>query len=148
MSLHDYVRAAGRHRGKTPAQLRADLLATEAANDGLTCSLIAETTRSETLQGQLDAAGIELSGTRLDLENAEAENERLRRENTRLQAALANATSVDVAAGQRDIDPDDRPTVPMDTHELRDRFETGPIRRIGVSPAAAQPTHVPGTEAA
>ncbi|WPO70252.1 hypothetical protein [Streptomyces sp. KN37] len=58
------LRTLGRHRGKTPAQLRAELdkadctligLATE--NDGLRAD-------RDQLERQLDAAGIDLSGAR------------------------------------------------------------------------------------
>ncbi|MEU6990296.1 hypothetical protein ABZ953_06495 [Streptomyces sp. NPDC046465] len=70
MSMLTRARSIGRHRGKTPAQLRAEL--DEAICIGLAQqTLIAELTAERTrLEGQLDAAGIELSGAREDLRAA------------------------------------------------------------------------------
>ncbi|MYY79693.1 MULTISPECIES: hypothetical protein [unclassified Streptomyces] len=64
------ARHIGRHRGKTPAQLRAEL--DEAICIGLDQqTLIDELTAERTrLEAQLDAAGIELSGAREDLRAA------------------------------------------------------------------------------
>lgn len=126
----------GMHRAEPPRKVRSE-------RDELVCKLVAETTRSQLLQDQLDAAGIDLSGVRLDLEEALKANARLNDEVIRLQSALANATCVDVAAGHRDIDPDDQPTQPIDVRTLLTRFDTGPIRRLNVSPLAVDPTHVP-----
>ncbi|WPO73978.1 hypothetical protein [Streptomyces sp. KN37] len=64
------LRTLGRHRGKTPAQLRAEL-------DRADCTLIALATENDHLRAerdqlerQLDAAGIDLSGAREDLSAA------------------------------------------------------------------------------
>lgn len=123
--------------------------------------------RARQLEHQLEGAGHLIEGLRAELAETadsweaarqQAKEERDGREAaerrvTELEAAAkraaeANQWTYSVAAGQRDIDPDDRPTVPVDVRELRDRFETGPIRRIGVSPAATDPAHLPGAEAA
>lgn len=126
----------GDHRAEPPHKTRSE-------RDELKAKLAAEKTRSQALQDQLDRAGIDYSGALHDLEEARGEIRRLAAEAIRLQAALDNATSVDVAAGVRDIDPDDQPTQPMDMREVRQRFDTGPIRRIGVSPLAVDPAHIP-----
>lgn len=131
----------GMHRAEPPRKVRSE-------RDELACALVRETNRNDRLQWQLDQAGIDFSGALEDLREACEANARLAGEVTRLQAALANATSVDVATGCRDIDPDDQPTQPMDVRGLHQRFEAGPIRRIGVSPLAVDPTHVPTTEVA
>jgi chromosome segregation ATPase len=67
------ARSLGRHRGKTPAQLRADL-------DQATCELVGLATEIDDLkaarshlEGQLDEAGIDLSGAREDLALAREE---------------------------------------------------------------------------
>lgn len=67
------ARSLGRHRGKTPAQLRAEL-------DRATCELVGLATEIDSLraernqlEGQLDEAGIDLSGTREDLALARKE---------------------------------------------------------------------------
>jgi hypothetical protein len=71
---------------------------------------------AEELQQQLDTAGIELSGLRLDLERARAEGIRLR-------TALDNATTVHVAAAlTRDIWPGEESTHPIDVSEIRARY--------------------------
>jgi multidrug resistance efflux pump len=64
------LRILGRHRGKTPAQLRAEL-------DQADCTLIGLATEVDSLQAerdqlerQLDQAGIDLSGTLDDLRAA------------------------------------------------------------------------------
>lgn len=126
----------GTHRAEPPRKVRSE-------RDELACALVRETTRSQLLQDQLDQAGIDYSGALEDLREARETNARLNDEVTRLQAALANATRIDVAAGHRDIDPDDQPTQPIDVRPLLTRFDTGPIRRLNVSPLAVDPTHIP-----
>lgn len=70
----------------------------EAENTELACKVIALTTENATLQHQLDTAGIQLSGARLDLEAAVAEIRRLQQRvirgaatEARLTQALRNA---------------------------------------------------------
>ncbi|MEU8525305.1 hypothetical protein AB0C77_06830 [Streptomyces sp. NPDC048629] len=107
MSLHlPRLRGTGTHRSKTPAQLRQEL-------DEATCHLVAMATEIDAhkaaerrLEDQLDAAGIELSGLRLDLDHAQQQNRAL-------EARLANLTAVSSPAGERDIDPGDEPTQPV-----------------------------------
>lgn len=134
MSLLDIARAQGRHRGLSPAQLlgkiaRLERALTRAKFTAITYAAEATDLRAERdqLEQQLDAAGIEISGLLLDLTTA-------RQEGIRLRAALANATSVSVAAGARDITPGDEPTYPQgtDVTTLRAQF------------AGISPTHIPG----
>ncbi|MFD5678401.1 hypothetical protein [Streptomyces sp. NPDC127040] len=122
MSILDIARAPGRHRGLSPAQLirkigRLERAVNRAKFTAITYATEATDLRAERdqLERQLDAAGIEVSGLRLDLDTA-------RKEGIRLQAALDNATSVHVRAGIRDIDADDQPTHPIDASEIRARF--------------------------
>jgi seryl-tRNA synthetase len=75
-------------------------------------------------------------------------------ENDQLAADLANARAVRVPAGVRDTsDPADQATAPWGTNvrEVRDRFEHGPVVRLGASPHAdtvqmpiTDPAHIPG----
>lgn len=112
------LRGTGLHRFKSAAELRREI-------DEATCQLVALATEVDThraardeleaerdrLEGQLDAAGIEVSGLRLDLEQANAHIKAL-------QAQVANLTAVSVPAGERDIDPSDQPTHPVDVRPL------------------------------
>lgn len=110
MSLADIVRAQGQHRGLPPRKLRALLYNADLRAE------VAEAT-AEMLQQQLNTAGIELSGVRLDLETVRAEG-------IRLQSALDNATTVHVAAATfaRDIWPGEEPTHPIDVSEIRAQY--------------------------
>lgn len=124
------LRGTGQHRGKTPAQLRREL-------DQATCDLVAMATRllevteeRNELEAQLDETGIELSVVRRHLETA-------RQELTAVKARLANATAVSVPAGHRDVDPDDRPTVPV---PLWQAPIAGPVITTSGS---SNPAHVP-----
>lgn len=110
--------ARGRHR-QTPAELRAELAAVKRQKDAATVAAIKYATEVVELQQQLDAAGIQISGL---LEDLRVERE----EGSRLRAALANATSVTVSCGIRDITPGDQPTEPTDVRQLRARF-AGPV---------------------
>lgn len=111
MSLISFpaLRGTGAHRSKPPAQLRREL-------NAATCDRLAQATEIDTLkaardqlEAQLDAAGIELSGTRLDLEQAQAHI-------TALRAQLANATKLTVPASQ----DDEQDTQPVDVRPLWD----------------------------
>ncbi|MCT9092924.1 hypothetical protein N4G70_29230 [Streptomyces sp. ASQP_92] len=62
-----------------------------------------------------------------------------------LRAHLANCEAVTVPPMERDIDPGDHPTVPVDVKSLRERFASGPVVSLHHSPqAAVDPAHVPG----
>ncbi|MFE2140249.1 hypothetical protein ACFXA3_00520 [Streptomyces sp. NPDC059456] len=116
MSLADIVRPHGRHRGATIRELHNRIEALQTSRRVLKSNMAALAAENSLLQRQLDTAGIELSGARLDLETAE-------REGIRLQAALDNATRLSVRASwARDIDPGDEPTHPIDVREIRARY--------------------------
>ncbi|WP_327300430.1 hypothetical protein [Streptomyces goshikiensis] len=109
------ISGTGLHRLPSRSQLAADLKACHRQKDAATVAAIKYATEVTELQQQLDAAGIELSGVRLDLEEAQ-------REIRRLTAALANATSMTVAVGLRDVTPGDEPTHPIDVSDIRARY--------------------------
>ena len=113
----------GRHRAIDRVR------ALEAENTDLTCKLVALAGQVDLLQGQLDTAGIELSGMRLDYETAVAEIRRLQQrviddaadkarlqaDNERLRQALLNSRPrISVVAS-----PAARPTAPDSVLPLR-----------------------------
>lgn len=108
------ISGPGLHRLPSRSQLAADLRACHRQKDAATVAAIKYATEVTELQQQLDAAGIEISGLLHDLEIA-------RQEGIRWQAALANATSVRIASGARDITPGDEPTHPIDVSEIRSK---------------------------
>jgi septal ring factor EnvC (AmiA/AmiB activator) len=118
------LRGTGQHRGKSPAQLRREL-------DQATCDLVAlatrlyEVTEERTrLEEQLDAAGIELSGVRLDLCTTEAEL-------AAVTARLANATAITVPPAVRDTSHSaDQATQPINVRPLWDAPVAGPVRSV------------------
>ncbi|MGY4901122.1 hypothetical protein [Streptomyces sp. 900116325] len=140
--LNTVFRGTGTHRSKTPAQLRAEL-------DDATCTLIALTTEIESLtvqrnslEAQLDSAGIELSGAREDVATQTAELIALR-------AFRDNATAVTVGLGERDTSAmEDQATTPVgiDVKPLWEALGITPIR-VADAPAATDPrtpTWIPG----
>lgn len=150
------LKGVGRHRGKSPVQLRREL-------DEATCHLVAMATeinelRAERtqLEQQLDEAGIELSGARNDLDIADREQRRLQDAVRAWEARWANAHPVSVPA-PRDLRPsDERPTVPTDVSSVRAIFPVVPIAERPATPEAdasitkhpapldaTKPTHVP-----
>ena len=111
------LRGHGLHRCKSAAELRRDLDTATCHIVGLATEIDTLTAANQLLEAQLDEAGIELSGARLDLEQAAAELLALR-------AFKANVTAVSVPAGERDIDPGDQPTQPVDVRPLWDALGT------------------------
>ena len=150
-SLIPALKGVGRHRGKTPAQLRAEL-------DEATCHLVALATEIDELRAernqleqQLDAAGIELSGARHDLRTADNECKRLEAAVTAWECRWANAHPIRVPA-PRDLRGDDeRPTAPTDVSSLRaivpvvpiPQRPTFPITERAAAPDATSPAHIP-----
>ncbi|HCA85493.1 MAG TPA: hypothetical protein DEQ61_08370 [Streptomyces sp.] len=131
MSLFATARAVARHRRKTPAELATEL-------DVATCNILALATENNEqqaalarLEGQLDRAGIELSGALDDLRTARREAARLTDALTATRAELANATAVSSLPNLDD-------TVPhgIDCRPVQQRFEAGPAIRLGTSPLA------------
>lgn len=131
MSLLDIARARGRHRLLSPAELLAELTATRRQKDSATIAAIKYATLAEERLQQLDAAGIEMSGLRYDLGEAQREIDGLR-------AALANATATSSPASQREVGPGDEPTSPTGIN-VRPLWDA-----LGIVPGSADPAHVPG----
>lgn len=125
------ISGPGLHRLPSRQQLAANLKACHRQKDAATIAAIKYATEATELQQQLDEAGITISGLLEDLRVA-------REEGSRLKAALANATSVSVASGIRDIWPGEEPTHPhgLDVTTLRARFAD--------RPGSTDPAHVPG----
>ncbi|MGW7329690.1 hypothetical protein ACWGIU_14070 [Streptomyces sp. NPDC054840] len=111
MSLLDIARQHGRHRRLSSSEVAA----LHRQKDAATVAAIRYATEATELQLQLDAAGIRISGL---LEDLRVERE----EGSRLKAALANATSLSVDCGTRDIWPGEEPTHPIDVSEIRARY--------------------------
>lgn len=106
MSLTDILHGHGRHRAVDKVRKL------EAENTDLTCKLIACAGQVDQLQGQLDTAGIELSGARSDLEDAVAEIGRLQQQHIddavrmdRLRRELHNARPRITAVAARAEEP-------------------------------------------
>ncbi|MEU5900652.1 hypothetical protein [Streptomyces venezuelae] len=70
MSMLTRARHIGRHRGKTPAQLKKELDQAGCTLIGLATEIDGLRAERDRLEAQLDAAGIELSGVRDDLSAA------------------------------------------------------------------------------
>lgn len=135
MSLYTRARSAARHRGKSPAELRAE-------NDELACTVISLATDIDTLRRErnqleagLDQAGIDLSGANEDLRQLQADNERLNADLLATRQQLANATAISPL-------PQHIATEPIDCRPLRARVATGPVRNLWDSPQA-NPAHIP-----
>ncbi|GGV46208.1 hypothetical protein [Streptomyces spectabilis] len=146
MSRLPRLRSLGRHRGKTPTQLRGELddaYRTIAASFAEIRKLRAGTTE---LEAQLDQAGIDVSGALHDLRTTRTQvgqlQERVRLETQRADglkqqlapylAAEANAAAVRVPPVYRDTsDPDDQATEPIQALTLQQAF------------GSTDPAHVP-----
>lgn len=103
MSLLGIARPSGRHRAVDEVtRLRQQLLALAL----LTASLYRRLAQATAARDAANAKASRLS----EIEEYAAE---VTRERNRLRAALANATSVHVAAGVRNISPGDEPTQPI-----------------------------------
>lgn len=138
MSMLTRARSLGRHRGKTPAQLRSEL-------DTATCHLVAMATEIDELkaarnrlEAQLDEAGIDYSGALDDLRKARGERDDWRDQALRLRAkfgpqlaAEANANRITVPPMIRDTSAvEDQATGPIDVTTLwaaRDAGRLGPV---------------------
>ncbi|MFB6593975.1 hypothetical protein [Streptomyces diastaticus] len=119
------IHARGRHRGATPAELRA-----AHAEDVRTIDALRGTVTD--LMTQLDQAGIDFSGALEDLRVTRAElaqAEQAVRDRGRRIADLERRLAVGVRAEHVIADTQPCPTV-------ADRFEHGPVRRLGASPLA------------
>ncbi|MEW2147730.1 hypothetical protein AB0909_00590 [Streptomyces albidoflavus] len=118
------TRTRGRHRGATPAELRATH-----AEDVRTIDALRGTVTD--LMAQLDRAGIDFSGALEDLRVARAElaqaEEAVKLRDRRI-ADLEHRIAVGVRAEHVIADTQPCPVL--------GRFEQGPVRRLGASPLA------------
>ncbi|MFD6240578.1 hypothetical protein ACFWFV_13800 [Streptomyces diastaticus] len=120
------TRTRGRHRGATPTELRA-----AHAEDVRTIDALRGTVTD--LMTQLDQAGIDFSGALEDLRVARAElaqAEQAVADRDRRIADLEHRLAVGVRAEH--VIADTQPCPVLDD----DRFEHGPVRRLGASPLA------------
>ncbi|RZF05981.1 hypothetical protein [Streptomyces albidoflavus] len=118
------IRTRGRHRGATPAELRATH-----AEDVRTIDALRGTVAD--LMAQLDRAGIDVSGALEDVRVARAElaqAEQAVTDRDRRIADLERRLAVGVRAEHVIADTQPCPVL--------DRFEQGPVRRLGASPLA------------
>ncbi|MFI0162311.1 hypothetical protein ACH4OH_28260 [Streptomyces albidoflavus] len=118
------TRARGRHRGATPAELRATHAEDIRTIDALRGTVVG-------LMAQLDQAGIDVSGALEDLRVARAElaqAEQAVKLRDRRIADLEHRLAVGVRAEHVIADTQPCPVL--------DRFEHGPVRRLGASPLA------------
>lgn len=142
MSILDTVRAYTDCRGLTRRQVIQLVGRLRQEADDTVCRMIAMATEIDELKAdrrqledQLDQAGIDRSGSLEDLRVAKAEAARALAALTATEAKLANATA------QSQL-PQHISTQPVPT--VRQRFESGPVVHVGVSPLAAvtNPGHV------
>ena len=119
------ARSLGRHRGKTPAQLRTEL-------DEAACKLIGLTTEIDELkaertrlEAQLDQAGIELSGARVSSRAAKQSIRHLEaivllrdREIDKLNERIRVGIGAEHVIAK---------TQEIDTREVQARFAAGPV---------------------
>lgn len=131
MSIADIVRPGGKHRVPSVRELQRHIAELQLSRRILKATAHRLAVDNGRLERQLDAAGIELSGARWDLEEAQ-------REITSLKAALANATSVTPRPAVRDIAPDDQPTSPTGIN-VRPLWDA-----LGIVPGNTSPSHIPG----
>lgn len=138
----------GKHRGKTPADLKHEL-----AGAGHYIARLKE--QAAALQQQLDEAGIDYSGALEDRRAAEkraaelarqlgtatAELLRVRRQLAPYLAAEANEQAVTVPPWERDTsDPADQATGPIDVSEIRDSHYDATATAWQAPPATTETT--------
>ncbi|MFJ3563254.1 hypothetical protein [Streptomyces diastaticus] len=119
------IHARGRHRGATPAELRATHREDVRTIDALRAEVA-------TLTLQLDQASVDVSGALEDRRVARAElaqAEQAVADRDRRIADLEHRITVGVRAAHVIADTQPCPT-------LDGRFEHGPVRRLGASPLA------------
>jgi hypothetical protein len=148
VSFTDHIpglKGAGRHRGKSPYQLRREL-------DAALCDLSLMATENGQLrnernqfEAQLDEAGIDLSGARHDLHISGLENARLQAALTAWEARWANTHPINVPAPRDMRGNDDRPTTPqgIDVRDLRAIYPVVPITEQPAAPDATNPANIP-----
>ncbi|MFD5027052.1 hypothetical protein [Streptomyces sp. NPDC058373] len=119
------TRTRGRHRGATPAELRA-----AHAEDVRIIDALRGTVAD--LMTQLDQAGIDFSGALEDLRVARAELAQAEQAVTDRDRRIADLERrIEVGVRAAHVIADTQPCQVLD-----DRFEHGPVRRLGASPLA------------
>ena len=145
MSVLDAIKSHGRHRKLSRLELIEKLAETERERDQKTCELAALATQVDELkternqlQDQLDQAGIELSGARvdhaetvarIDARHAEIVAEMQQQIND-LERRLEVGVLAEAAASK---------TQEIDARELQARFTEGPVVSLQHSPQADVP---------
>ncbi|MGY4931611.1 hypothetical protein ACWD7T_10900 [Streptomyces sp. 900116325] len=141
MNVVTRVRSLGRHRGKTPAQLRAALDEADCTLIGLATEIDEARRGRNEAEAQLDAAGIELSGVRVDLAAA-------RQTITQLEAVVklrereidTLAERIRIGIGAEHVIAK---TQEIDARDIQARFASGLVVTLAHSPQAAHPANVP-----
>lgn len=133
MSILDRTRSYGRHRAKTPAELRAELDEADCRLIALTAEVDRHAAQASALEYQLGQAGIRYSGALEDL--------RLSTEALQQVEATIRLRDAEVAALRERIDIGIKAEhVIAQTQEIPQLdgwFTTGPVVRLGTSPLAA-----------
>lgn len=135
------ARSLGRHRGKTPAQLRAELDEADCLLIGLATEIDEARRGRNEVEAQLDTAGIELSGAREDLAVA-------RQTITQLEAVVklrereidTLAERIRIGIGAEHVIAK---TQEIDARDIQARFASGLVVTLAHSPQAAHPTNIP-----
>ncbi|WP_030975218.1 hypothetical protein [Streptomyces sp. NRRL S-1824] len=135
------VRSLGRHRGKTPAQLRAALDEADCLLIGLATEIDEARRGRNAVEAQLDAAGIELSGAREDLAAARQTIVQLEAVvKLRDQEIDKLAERIRIGIGAEHVIAK---TQEIDARDIQARFATGLVVTLAHSPQAAHPANVP-----
>jgi hypothetical protein len=110
VSITDHIpglRGTGSRRGKTPAQLRAEL-------DEATCQLVALATENDELRGERNQLQQDFDRAAIDYSTALDDLRQARETTARLRAHLANTHRIDVPCGIRDTTAiEDQATMPV-----------------------------------
>lgn len=135
MALHLHLpHTRGRHRATDEvARLRHQL-------EGAGCliaGLRADIAEANAARDAANAKANRVDEAEAEARKAREEADQMRTELVELRAFKANITAVSDLPSVVD-------TQPIDVQPLRDRFEAGPVVRLGASPlAATDPAHVP-----
>lgn len=149
MSVLDAIKSHGRHRKLTRLELAEKVSRLEREADEATCQLVALTTQvdglkaeRDQLQEQLDEAGIDLSGARVDHAQTVA---RIDARHTEIVAEMQQ--HIDDLTRRLEIgvlaEAAASKTQEIDARELQARFAEGPVVSLHHSPQADSPADTP-----
>lgn len=82
------------------------------------------------LIGRLKVSNDQLLTKATRYDEAEAYAKAVEQELNELRAFKANATAISAPVGQRDVDPDDQPTHPVDVRPLWEALGISPVRAV------------------